>query len=237
MAKKDKRMTAQPDVDELSIDDKRSENEKLMRKLTNKNEDYIVKLNRQLKDRGWDDDQVTEALYGMLPTIVEQQDNHITARKLYGTVTEQADHITAGPNVTRDPAEKSPTWQLYIDGALLLGGLLALINGAFQLFGSETQNPMGILTLFANFLLAGVAMLVIGRYAPAPGQKGGFLKYILASTLTMIAWMFIFSIVAAFIPPAINPPVSASVSLLIGIGALVAKYFFKQAFDVRGSLM
>ncbi|HLQ74823.1 MAG TPA: DUF1129 family protein, partial [Alloiococcus sp.] len=64
-----------PTVEEVTIDEKKAQNESLIEQLTNKNTSYIVKLNRQLKNRGWDDDQVTEVLYSMLPTIVEQQAN------------------------------------------------------------------------------------------------------------------------------------------------------------------
>lgn len=227
-----------PTVEEVTIDEKKAQNESLIEQLTNKNTSYIVKLNRQLKNRGWDDDQVTEVLYSMLPTIVEQQANHITAKKLYGTVTEQADHLTAGPNRKNNVVEKSEPWKLYIDGALLLGGLLAVINGVFQLFGNgQTQNPMGAATLFINFLLAGGAMLVIGKYAPQPGQKGGFMKYILASTLTMLVWMLFFSVGAALIPRVINPVVPPMVSIGIGVLAIIGKYFFKRAFNVQGSLI
>ncbi len=227
-----------PTVEEVTIDEKKAQNESLIEQLTNKNTSYIVKLNRQLKNRGWDDDQVTEVLYSMLPTIVEQQANHITAKKLYGTVTEQADHLTAGPNRKNNVVEKSEPWKLYIDGALLLGGLLAVINGVFQLFGNgQTQNPMGAATLFINFLLAGGAMLVIGKYAPEPGKKGGFMKYILASTLTMLVWMLFFSVGAALIPRVINPVVPPMVSIGIGVLAIIGKYFFKRAFNVQGSLI
>src|SRR5699024_4842808 len=227
-----------PTVEEVTIDEKKAQNESLIEQLTNKNTSYIVKLNRQLKNRVWDDDQVTEVLYSMLPTIVEQQANHITAKKLYGTVTEQADHLTAGPNRKNNVVEKSEPWKLYIDGALLLGGLLAVINGFFQLFGNgQTQNPMGAATLFINFLLAGGAMLVIGKYAPEPGKKGGFMKYILASTLTMLVWMLFFSVGAALIPRVINPVVPPMVSIGIGVLAIIGKYFFKRAFNVQGSLI
>lgn len=234
MAKKEENTT----VEEVTIEDKRAQNQAHMEELTNKNQTYIVKLNRQLQERGWDDDQITEAFYSMLPTIVDQQDNHIPAKKLYGTVTEQADHLSAGPNQRQTTVERSETWKIYVDGALLLGGLLALINGVFQMFGDgQTQNPMGIATLLINFLLAGAAMLVIGKYAPQPGQKGGFLKYILASTVTMLVWMLFFSVGAALIPRAINPVVPPMVSVGIGILAIIGKYFFKRAFDVHGSLI
>src|SRR5699024_11486871 len=89
-----------PTVEEVTIDEKKAQNESLIEQLTNKNTSYIVKLNRQLKNRGWDDDQVTEVLYSMLPTIVEQQANLITAKKLYDTVTEQTEQLTAGPTRT-----------------------------------------------------------------------------------------------------------------------------------------
>lgn len=227
----------QPTTPEKTIEEKRSDNQVLANQLTNKNKEYIVKLNRQLQDRGWNEDQITEVFYTMLPTIVDQQDNHILAKSIYGTPTEQADHLTANPNVTQEEVEKSEPWKLYIDGGLLLGGLLAIINGVFQMFGTQTQNPMGILTLLLNFLLAGLAMLVIGKYAPQPGQKGGFLKYILASTAVMLVWMLFFSVGAALIPRSINPPLAPELSIAIGILALVGKYFFKRHFDVHGSLI
>ena len=64
----------------------------------------------------------------MLPEIVEKQKAGVTARQLFGTVTERVQSIVAGP--TKDPDAKSPDWQIAVDGGLLVGGLFALVTGS-----------------------------------------------------------------------------------------------------------
>ena len=83
-------------------------------KLTSKNEQYIYQLERALKEAGFDEAQVEKELSVMLPQIIEHQKSGVTARQLFGTVTERVHAIVDGP--AKDPDAKSPDWQIALDG-------------------------------------------------------------------------------------------------------------------------
>ena len=87
----------------------------LKAELTNKNEQYIYQLERALKEAGFDEAQIEKELSVMLPESLKAKAG-VTARQLFGTVTERVQSIVAGP--TKDPDAKSPDWQIAIDGGL-----------------------------------------------------------------------------------------------------------------------
>lgn len=225
------------EIQEKTIDDKRRENENYFTQLTSKNSDYMVKLNRMLDEYNLDEKTKTEVFNDMYPVILEQQENHVPAKRVYGTVTERAQSIIQDPHAGRErEVERAETWKLYLDGALLLGGMFALISGLSYLLGNEASG-LGLVTLILNFVLGGAAMLIINKYAPVPGQKGGFLKYILATTLTMAVWILLMSFGTVLVPPALNPFVPGSITLIIGVGSLVLKWYLKRKLNIHGTII
>jgi len=224
-------------VQEKTLNEKSKENDQYFEELTNKNSDYMVKLNRHLDESGLDEENKIEAFNEMLPNIIDAQRNHTTARKLYGTVTERADYILANPEGNRPVVYgSSENWKLYLDGALLLGGMFTLITGITYLFGDEVAG-MGIVTIVLNYILGGFASLVITKAAPAPGQKGGFLKYILVTTAAMAAWVLLISVATVIIPPQINIFVPGSITLVIGAVSLFLKWYLKRKLNIHGTLL
>nr|WP_244244616.1 DUF1129 family protein [Marinilactibacillus kalidii] len=214
------------------------ENARLKRQLTNKNNEYVLKLNRSLDERGVSEERKTLIFNDMLKNIVEQQEKHLTARKIYGTVTDQANYLTENPT-TREQGEvvRSEPWKLYIDGGLLLGGMFAVIYGLQGMFTDVSNEAAGmrLMVLILNFILGGFAFVIITKYAPVPGQKGGFMKYILATVLAMMLFV-LFVTLGAAIPAVINPIVPAQVSLGIGVIAIAAKFYLKRKLNIRGTL-
>ena len=144
----------------------------LKAELTNKNEQYIYQLERALKEAGFDEAQIEKELSVMLPEIVEKQKAGVTARQLFGTVTERVQSIVAGP--TKDPDAKSPDWQIAVDGGLLVGGLFALVTGVMLMLNpSADTQPMGLFTLHTSTLLQGhLLMLAISKNARIDNPKG-----------------------------------------------------------------
>ncbi|WP_277631285.1 DUF1129 domain-containing protein [Atopococcus tabaci] len=221
------------------LQQKQAENKELFDRLTNKNRDYMVKLNRRLEDADMPAEQRTEIFNDMLKTLVEQQGLGITARQLYGTVPDQARSILESPTQTEEgTVERSESWKLYLDGALLLGGMFALISGLSYLFGNENpENQMGLITLIFNFLVGGAVVLAITKNAPVPGRKGGMLRYILVSIVAMLAWILLMTFATVIIPPSINIPLPGWLTLLIGAAAFAAKFYFKRKLNIKGTLM
>lgn len=220
-----------------TLEEKRQENEALFDQLTNKNKDYMVKLNRQLDEGGMLEEQKTEIFNDMLKNIVAEQANHITARKIYGTSTDQAIYLLEGKReATAEAGERSESWKIYLDGALLLGGMFSIITG-ISYFTGNAEAGLGLITLLLNFLLGGLAVMVITKYAPTPGVKGGFFKYILATTVTMVGWIVLMAFGTALIPPALNPVLPGPYTLAIGLLAFLAKWYLKKKLNIKGTLI
>lgn len=216
---------------------KEKENAALFDQLTNKNQEYMIKLNRRLEDANMDKERQTLIFNDMLKQIVAEQPNHVTARTLYGTATDQARYLVEGKQgVVDKPLERSESWKLWLDGALLLGGMFAVITGISYFTGNE-EAGLGLITLLLNFILGGFAVMIITKYAPRPGVKGGFIKYIVATTLTMVVWIMLMAVGTALIPPAINPLIPGPYTMAIGLLAFLAKWYLKKKLDIKGTLI
>ena len=209
----------------------------LKAELTNKNEQYIYQLERALKEAGFDEAQIEKELSVMLPEIVEKQKAGVTARQLFGTVTERVQSIVAGP--TKDPDAKSPDWQIAVDGGLLVGGLFALVTGVTLMLNSETQ-AMGLFTLLINFIAGAFVMLAISKNAPKfdnPKGQRGYIRYLVVSTVAMVAWLILVVLSQQYIPSVINIVMGYEWYLLIGAAALAGKFYLKKKLNIVGSVM
>ena len=197
----------------------------------------MMTLNRKLDDAGFPEDNKTLVFNDMLKNIVSQQTNHLTARKLYGTATDQARYLTESDHADMTgPVERSESWKIYLDGALLLGGMFAVITGISYLVGNQ-EAGLGLITMILNFLLGGLAVMVITKYAPQPGVKGGFIKYIVATTITMLTWIILMAFGTAMLPQALNPMIPGSITLVIGVVAFAAKWYLKKKLNIQGTLI
>ena len=234
MPKKKNTVEQEPEV---TLEDKKRENDALFDQLTNKNREYMMTLNRKLDDAGFPEDNKTLVFNDMLKNIVSQQTNHLTARKLYGTATDQARYLTESDHADMTgPVERSESWKIYLDGALLLGGMFAVITGISYLVGNQ-EAGLGLITMILNFLLGGLAVMVITKYAPQPGVKGGFIKYIVATTITMLTWIILMAFGTAMLPQALNPMIPGSITLVIGVVAFAAKWYLKKKLNIQGTLI
>ena len=211
----------------------------LKAKLTNKNEQYVFQLERELKAAGFEEAQIEKELALMLPQIIEHQKSGVTARQLFGTVTERVHAIVDGP--AKDPDAKSPDWQIALDGGLLVGGLFALVTGVMLMLNPDSgSQPMGLLTLIINFIAGAFVMLAISKNAPKfdnPKGQRGYIRYLVVSTVAMVAWLLLVVASQSFIPNAINLVMSYEWYLLIGAAALAAKFYLKKKLNIVGSVM
>ena len=221
-----------PVEEQVSVDTMKAE-------LTNKNEQYVFQLERELKAAGFEGAQIEKELLVMLPEIVEKQKAGITARQLFGTVTERVQSIVAGP--AKDPNAKSPDWQIAVDGGLLVGGLFALVTGVMLMLNQSVDTqPMGLFTLLINFIAGAFVMLAISKNAPKfdnPKGQRGYIRYLVVSTVAMIAWLLLVVVSQQFIPSVINLVMSYEWYLLIGAAALAAKFYLKKKLNIVGSVM
>lgn len=222
-------------VEQLNLEETKAQNKELYKQLTNKNEQYIFQLNNRLKELGYDPVAKEYVINEMLHEIIEAQHAHIPARKIYGTVTEQANSIAGKDfDIPEGEQEKSPTWMIYMDGALLLGGLFSIVNGI-----GAYRDPMadvGLFQILLNFLLGGLAVLTLTKYSPKQGQTKGMLKYILATVSVMLVWVIAITLALYLLPEILNPTIPPLMIVIIGVAALVAKWYLKKELDIKGTL-
>lgn len=220
---------------QLSFEEVINENTKLHEQLTNKNKDYIFQINTRLDEIDYDQQKKEYVLNEMFHELIKGQKESMTACRIYGTPTERVEVILGNKvDVSEGPQERSPQWMLYIDGALLLGGLFSLINGVGTLRDPDTT--VGLVQIILNFLLGGLAMLVLTKYSPKPGKTKGMLKYILATVSVMFFWILMITLTLTALPDAFNPAVPGQIIIGIGVISLVVKWYVKKKLNIQGTL-
>lgn len=229
-----KSKNSQKEVDLKQIE---QENKELFQQLTNKNSEYMVSLNRRLKEMDVAKSVREYHLYEMMKEIIPLQDEAITARRHFGTVTDRAELIVGGKVSQAEEEEPSPRWMIYLDGALLLGGIFAVIYGIGQMSGQDDPDKaFGLAQIIGNYLFGGWAMLTLTQYMPKQGQTKGLGKYILMSILVMFTWVFVVNLMLAFLPPVINPKVPAPALIIVGLGSIALKMYLKKKWNIQGTM-
>lgn len=219
-----------------TLDEIKTENEALYQQLTNKNQNYMFQLNSHLENLEYDEIKKAYVFNSMYHEIIAGQASSIPARKIYGTVTDQADNILGKTvNVDGENGEKSPEKLIYLDGALLMGGLFNAINGLAAMRTDAIEAQVGILQVILNFVLGGLAIMLLTRYVPKPGQKKGLLKYGGATVLVIVSWVMLMALLLTVLRP-LNPIVPGALVLIIGIAGIAAKFYFKKKLDIKGTI-
>ena len=219
-----------------TIDEIKAENEVLYTQLTNKNQNYMFQLNSQLETLDYDETKKAHVFNKMYDEIIAAQASSITARKIYGTVSDQADNILGKKvNVNGEDGEKSSDKLIYLDGALLMGGFFNVLNGFTAIRSTDMQAQVGIIQVILNFVLGGLAIMLLTRFVPKPGQKKGLLKYAGATMVVIVSWVLLMAMLITVLRP-LNLIVPGALVLVIGLAGIAAKWYFKKKFDIKGTL-
>lgn len=215
------------------------ENESLFLKLTNKNQDYFVQLDRRLDELSCERNKKTVVLNQMILDTIDFQEDAITARKMYGTVTERADEILdLDPQILGQEKESSANWMVYMDGALLLGGMFSIVNGfsAWRSLGSSGSTSLSLVQLIMNFVLGGIVAMALTKYKPEPGQTKGMLKYTGVTIGAMLLFVLLMSFAQILTPSAINPEISPIFVMVTGVIGIALRWYLKKELDIKGTL-
>lgn len=219
-----------------TLDEIKAENEALYAQLTNKNQNYMFQLNSQLEALDYDETKKAYVFNNMYEEIIAAQASSITARKIYGTVSDQADNILGKKvSVNGEDGEKSSDKLIYLDGALLMGGFFNVLNGFTAMRTTDMQAQVGIVQVILNFVLGGLAIMLLTRFVPKPGQKKGLLKYAGATMVVIVSWVLLMAMLITVLRP-LNLIVPGVLVLIIGIAGIAAKWYFKKKFDIQGTL-
>ncbi len=221
--------------DLVATRDLEKENNELYSKLTNKNQDYFFQLDSRLDELSYEPSKKEVVFNQMLQETTKFQKDSITAGRFYGTVTKRADKIL-GLDVDsfESESETSPPLHLYLDGALLLGGVFSVVNGISAWRSPEVN--VNLLQLIMNFLLGGLVVFSLIKYRPEPGQTKGMFKYILATVITMVAWIFVMTFIEMLPPSIINPILPNIIVVGVGLVGVLTRFYLKKKLNIKGTI-
>lgn len=210
--------------------------------LTSKNQQFMVSIDKRLSNQLHY--EVQERVYSeMVETLIEGQASSQTARQIYGTPTETVQLILEQefPDPAKQPLEKSPDWQIAVDGGLVLGSLFTFITGLSMMNAEAGASTafMGLATLIVNYLVAGVAMLITSKVMPdldAPKGERRLWRYFGVSILAMFGWFLIVSMSAVIIPSFLNPTFAPMTYMLIAAATFGARFLFKRHYNIQGGV-
>ncbi|MGX7108979.1 DUF1129 domain-containing protein [Facklamia miroungae] len=210
--------------------------------LTKRNLKFLLDIDRQLRASHVSQSNCQAVYLEMVDTLLEGQKDGHTAKHIYGTPSETSQIIINKAVKEEENLEKSPDWQIAVDGGLMLGAIFTLITGIFGLTGSSSVQDnfyMGIITVILNYAIGGYAMMKTAKVLPnldAPKGQKGYGRYFMVSTVAMMAWIGLIMLSQAFIPPVINPILPPIGYIILGVITLALRYYLKNKWKIVGGL-
>lgn len=215
--------------------------EELRSKLSNKNSDYVYRLQKEIESQGHLSASDAKAkVDALLVEIIIAQHRGQPANGLYM----QSPKLKAADMLS--PKKKKlgdiPFWQVVVDSALLYIAIFVGLYGIIGLFqnGKQTYNSqMGILTLISVGALMGVFMTKYNDWiAPAASGKKGktpWAKLILGMfgiLAVLFVWIWVLSLPGLRV---INPVLPGIVNLVIAVVAYGIRWLFRRYHHIVGS--
>ena len=208
----------------------------LRKKLSNKNQDYVFRLEKFLtEDQNYTMDQVKPAIDQILPEIIVAQRKGIPASSLYQKAPKEKAIEIANP---QKEAPKNKFWMHAVDNGLLYFVIFAGFFGVVQLFNinSKQQNgvqQMGILTVASVTILFGILMAYYNDLVTREKSKrppmwkvvliGIFLVGIVMVWITFTSMPFL---------RVINPVLNPWVYIVLAVIAFFVRRWVRQKYHV-----
>ncbi|MFD1471726.1 DUF1129 domain-containing protein [Companilactobacillus mishanensis] len=207
-----------------------SDADKLREQLSNKNEEYVFKLNKRLVDDDFTEDEAKEAIDNLLPDIIANQIKGVPATTLYGPVTKKAGDIAHPVK----PKKKDPFWALSVDTSLLFFALFGALYGAVGVFSkkSNSQNNTGILTLIVLAVMWGFLLTYFNLQMKKPKKERPNIWKTLGYMGAGLIFMFIFLGVMQYVPAVINPVLNGYVYLVLAVVAFGGRWLFRRYMGI-----
>ncbi|WP_390409039.1 DUF1129 domain-containing protein [Lacticaseibacillus jixiensis] len=142
--------------------------EALLSELTKKNDEYVFKLRRILKEHQYTDAQEHKVLVDILPEMVEAQRTGKPATQIYGPVTVKADSIINAPK----PRPHVSLWLSGLDLSLLFASIFGLMYGIMGYFKPKAvQTSSGLASVIVMAVMAGYIFAYYNDWARQPKGK------------------------------------------------------------------
>ncbi|MBP2058148.1 putative membrane-anchored protein [Lactobacillus colini] len=209
--------------------------EQLRQKLSNKNADYIFRLEKAMRDNEkLAGEQVDNAINSILPEIIIAQYKGMPASTLYRQSPTEKAHELAHPKAK--PVE-SKFWMQIVDNVLLYLTFFLGMFGVVQLFMPKSKDSqsseMGIITMLSVAILFGIIMAYYNNMlARDKEDRPAIWKMIaIAAVVLMAVFLWItFTSLPVFRP--FNPIINPWIEIILAVLAFLGRRFFKQKYHV-----
>ncbi|WEV43432.1 DUF1129 family protein [Lactobacillus sp. ESL0684] len=228
-------VTTQNRDDELQ----QAEPAELRKQLSNKNSDYVFRLQKELEEQGkLGSADASKRVDDLLADLVVAQHHGKPASTFYGMSPKikAADMLKPKKKTAAD----IPFWQYAVDSALLYIAIFVGLFGVIALFttNQKENSQMGILTLVSVGAAMGVFMTKYNDWVMPAGkqQKIPWGKLILGFAgllLGLFVWIWLVSL--PVLQP-INPVLPAMGNIIIAVLAYGIRWFFRRHFQIVGSV-
>lgn len=204
----------------------------LRKQLSNKNEEYVFKLNKYLTDDDFTEAEAKEVIDNMLPEIIANQIKGTPANQLYGPVSKKAGDIAHPVK----PKKKTPFWALSVDTSLLFFALFGVLYGIVGLTSKDksSQNQTGIITLILLAAMWGVLLTWFNLQMKKPKAERPSLWLTIGYMAAGLIVMFIFLGLMQFVPTTINPPLNGVIYLILAVVAYGGRFLFRRTMGIKG---
>ncbi|NVY96667.1 DUF1129 domain-containing protein [Lactobacillus sp. DCY120] len=232
--KQQERVAKKAEQEEVQAAIAAEEPAQLRARLSNKNEDYVFKLQKSLQENGKTAAQAQTLVEQLLTEIVQNQIKGIPARQLYGPVNQKVADLLEQKQ--RQAKNRRPEfWQMCVDNGLLFA---ALFGAMYGIIGFTTKNPSrnnqsGIFTIILLALLWGILItwfttkMQVARKDREPIWKIALV--LIVGLLLMYAILGITMIIPAAFNP-ILPPIWYLVLAVIFYGG---RWLFRRYYHIR----
>lgn len=236
---KQERLKAKTEVADKDDQVKTESPEVLRTKLSNKNSDYVFRLQKELEKQGkLSSEEAAAKVNELLPEIVVAQRHGQPANGLYMA----SPVIKAGqilhPEVKPKTIYDIPFWQRAVDNVLLWVALFMGMYGLLGLFNTKnTSGQNGILSTLVMSIFFGLFMAkyyewIMPRDKQGKSVKISWMKIVGLFVLLFVAMVIILAISNLPFLKLINPVLPGVVYLIIAAVAFGGRYLFRKKYDI-----
>ena len=212
--------------------------EELREMLSNKNSDYVFRLQKELEKQGNMSYAESEAkINELLPEIVIAQKHGQPANGLYMASPQVKANEIIHPHVEPKTIMDFPFWQRAVDNGLLWLAIFMALYGFLGMFNTQnTEGQNGVLTITTVGVLLGVFMAKYNEWIIPKGQRKISWGRVILTTLILVVGLFVWMMILSLpVLRIINPVLPGIAYLVIAAAAYGIRYWFRKKYGITGS--
>jgi uncharacterized membrane-anchored protein len=203
----------------------------LLSELTKKNDEYVFKLRRILKEHQYTDAQEHKVLADILPEMVEAQRAGKPATQIFGPVTVKADSIINAPK----PVKQAPYWLTGLDLSLFFASIFGLMYGIMAFIKPKNMTAgSGIASIIIMAGMAGFIFSYYNIWSRRDKKKRAKTWLIMLGGVAAIIVASLASSLLAVIKSPLTSPTVWPVYAVVAVVCYGAHWLLKRQYNLPG---